>query len=49
MAVVPKSVPKKQKTTKDADEDGEMSNSCPKFGSFYEFFFLSHSTPHTQC
>lgn len=31
------------------DEDGEMSNSCPKLGSFYEFFSLSHLTPPLQC
>ncbi|XP_010321505.2 protein REDUCED CHLOROPLAST COVERAGE 1 isoform X2 [Solanum lycopersicum] len=30
------------------DEDGEMSNSCPKLGSFYEFFSLSHLTPPLQ-
>lgn len=33
---------------KDVDGDGELSNSCPKLGSFYEFFSLSHLTPHIQ-
>lgn len=28
--------------------EGEMSNSCPKLGSFYEFFSLSHLTPPLQ-
>lgn len=31
------------------DGDGEMSHSCPKLGSFYEFFSLSHLTPPIQC
>ncbi|CAN4111448.1 unnamed protein product [Withania somnifera] len=30
------------------DVDGEMSNTCPKIGSFYEFFSLSHLTPPLQ-
>ncbi|KAF8412116.1 hypothetical protein HHK36_000072 [Tetracentron sinense] len=30
------------------DGDGEMSNACPKLGSFYEFFSLSHLTPPIQ-
>lgn len=29
--------------------EGEMSSSCPKLGSFYEFFSLSHLTPPLQC
>lgn len=29
--------------------EGEMSNSCPTLGSFYEFFSLSHLTPPLQC
>lgn len=31
------------------DGDGEMSHSCPKLGSFYEFFSLAHLTPPLQC
>lgn len=31
------------------DADGEMNNSCPKLGSFYEFFSLSNVTPPLQC
>jgi protein TIF31 len=31
------------------DAEGEMSHSCPKLGSFYEFFSLSHLTPPLQC
>ena len=31
------------------DGEGEMSNSCPQLGSFYEFFSLSHLTPPLQC
>ncbi|KAJ0111836.1 hypothetical protein Patl1_00605 [Pistacia atlantica] len=27
------------------DGDGDMSHSCPKLGSFYEFFSLSHLSP----
>ncbi|KAK3001120.1 hypothetical protein RJ639_022477 [Escallonia herrerae] len=36
--------------SKDAavDGEGELSNSCPKLGSFYEFFSLSHLTPPLQ-
>ncbi|XP_044480547.1 LOW QUALITY PROTEIN: protein TSS-like [Mangifera indica] len=30
------------------DGDGEMSHYCPKLGSFYEFFSLSHLTPPLQ-
>lgn len=40
-----------QQLGKDAasvDVDGEMSNTCPKIGSFYEFFSLSHLTPPLQ-
>lgn len=41
-----------QQLGKDAaavDVEGEMSNTCPKIGSFYEFFSLSHLTPPLQC
>ena len=31
------------------DGEGEMSSACPKLGSFYEFFSLSHLTPPLQC
>lgn len=31
------------------DREGEMSNTSPKLGSFYEFFSLSHLTPPLQC
>lgn len=36
--------------SKDAsvDREGEISNSFPKLGSFYEFFSLSHLTPPIQ-
>ncbi|XP_021688188.2 protein REDUCED CHLOROPLAST COVERAGE 1 isoform X2 [Hevea brasiliensis] len=30
------------------EAEGEMSPSCPKLGSFYEFFSLSHLTPPVQ-
>ncbi|GMP61153.1 hypothetical protein CsSME_00023730 [Camellia sinensis var. sinensis] len=32
----------------EGEGEGELSNSCPKFGSFYEFFSLSHLTPPLQ-
>ncbi|KAK9280399.1 hypothetical protein L1049_014088 [Liquidambar formosana] len=37
-------------SSKDAsmEAEGEMSNSCPKLGCFYEFFSLSHLTPPLQ-
>lgn len=41
-----------QQSSKDAasiEGEGEMSSSCPKLGSFYEFFSLSHLTPPLQC
>lgn len=43
--------PSEQPPSKDAsvDGEGELSNSCPKLGSFYEFFSLSHLTPPIQC
>ncbi|KAJ0831154.1 putative CLU domain-containing protein [Helianthus annuus] len=43
--------PPQQPPSKDAsvDGDGELSNSSPKLGSFYEFFSLSHLTPPIQC
>ncbi|KAL8494916.1 hypothetical protein ACS0TY_019182 [Phlomoides rotata] len=31
-----------------ADGEGEMNNTSPKLGSFYEFFSLSHLTPPLQ-
>ncbi|KAL3743638.1 hypothetical protein ACJRO7_018843 [Eucalyptus globulus] len=31
-----------------ADGEGEASHSCPKLGSFYDFFSLSHLTPPLQ-
>ncbi|PON98017.1 Clustered mitochondria protein [Trema orientale] len=30
------------------DSEAEMSHSCPKLGSFYDFFSLSHLTPPLQ-
>ncbi|KAL2893231.1 Protein TSS [Bienertia sinuspersici] len=30
------------------DGEGETNNSCPKLGSFYEFFSLAHLTPPIQ-
>ncbi|KAI3967046.1 hypothetical protein MKX01_026485 [Papaver californicum] len=30
------------------EAEGEMSSACPKLGSFYEFFSLSHLTPPIQ-
>ncbi|KAJ6390642.1 hypothetical protein OIU77_024785 [Salix suchowensis] len=37
-------------TSKDVpvDAEGDTSHSCPKLGSFYEFFSLSHLTPPLQ-
>lgn len=42
--------PPQQSQSKDVsvDGEGELSNSCPKLGSFYEFFSLSHLTPPIQ-
>ncbi|CAI9292085.1 unnamed protein product [Lactuca saligna] len=42
--------PSQQPQSKDVsvDGEGELSNSCPKLGSFYEFFSLSHLTPPIQ-
>ncbi|KAL6982101.1 hypothetical protein U1Q18_023716 [Sarracenia purpurea var. burkii] len=42
--------PPPPQSSKDAsvEVDGEISNSCPKLGSFYEFFSLSHLTPPLQ-
>ncbi|GKA08210.1 protein TSS [Tanacetum coccineum] len=40
--------PPQEAAAKDVDGDGELSNSCPKLGSFYEFFSLSHLTPPIQ-
>ncbi|XP_071696861.1 protein REDUCED CHLOROPLAST COVERAGE 1 [Rutidosis leptorrhynchoides] len=44
------SPPPEQPPSKDnsVDGEGELSNSCPKLGSFYEFFSLSHLTPPIQ-
>ncbi|KAI3711468.1 hypothetical protein L2E82_41577 [Cichorium intybus] len=43
-------LPPQQPQSKDVsvDGEGELSNSCPKLGSFYEFFSLSHLTPPIQ-
>jgi hypothetical protein len=43
--------PEKQspKDAATADGDGEISHSCPKLESFYEFFSLSHLTAPLQC
>ncbi|KAL2511282.1 Tetratricopeptide repeat (TPR)-like superfamily protein [Abeliophyllum distichum] len=40
--------PSKDGLSADVDGEGEMSNTCPKLGSFYEFFSLSHLTPPLQ-
>ncbi|KAL2536336.1 Tetratricopeptide repeat (TPR)-like superfamily protein [Forsythia ovata] len=40
--------PAKDGLSADVDGEGEMSNTCPKLGSFYEFFSLSHLTPPLQ-
>ncbi|KAI3741379.1 hypothetical protein L1987_59051 [Smallanthus sonchifolius] len=42
--------PSQQPPSKDisVDGEGELSNSSPKLGSFYEFFSLSHLTPPIQ-
>ncbi|KVH89028.1 hypothetical protein Ccrd_008986 [Cynara cardunculus var. scolymus] len=44
------SPPPEQPQSKDisVEGEGELSNSCPKLGSFYEFFSLSHLTPPIQ-
>ncbi|CAK9165776.1 unnamed protein product [Ilex paraguariensis] len=47
----PKPSPTTYPAKKDAsavDGDGDMSNSCPKLGTFYEFFSLSHLIPPLQ-
>lgn len=31
------------------DGEGEASGTCPKLGSFYDFFSLAHLTPPVQC
>ena len=31
------------------DGEGETNSLCPKLGSFYEFFSLSHLSPPIQC
>ncbi|KAM7275640.1 hypothetical protein ACFE04_017506 [Oxalis oulophora] len=40
----------KSSSSKDeeGDDEAEMSHTCPKLGSFYEFFSLSHLTPPLQ-
>ncbi|XP_019191220.1 PREDICTED: protein TSS [Ipomoea nil] len=38
----------KDASSASVDADGEMNNSCPKLGSFYEFFSLSNVTPPLQ-
>ncbi|MCE3214681.1 hypothetical protein HAX54_053037, partial [Datura stramonium] len=40
--------PQLGKDAASVDVEGEMSNTCPKIGSFYEFFSLSHLTPPLQ-
>ncbi|KAJ6723086.1 EUKARYOTIC TRANSLATION INITIATION FACTOR 3 SUBUNIT EIF-3 [Salix koriyanagi] len=42
------SSPKSASKDVPVDAEGEMSHSCPKLGSFYEFFSLSHLTPPLQ-
>ncbi|PSS03941.1 Protein TSS like [Actinidia chinensis var. chinensis] len=44
------SPPPPAQSSKDAsvEGEGEIGNSCPKLGSFYEFFSLSHITPPLQ-
>ncbi|KAL3517293.1 hypothetical protein ACH5RR_024195 [Cinchona calisaya] len=37
-----------QQPSKEIDGEGDMSSACPKLGSFYEFFSLSHLTPPLQ-
>jgi protein TIF31 len=43
------SSPKSASKDVPVDAEEEMSHSCPKLGSFYEFFSLSHLTPPLQC
>lgn len=31
------------------EAEAEISHSCPKLGTFYDFFSLSHLTPPLQC
>ncbi|XP_059651235.1 protein REDUCED CHLOROPLAST COVERAGE 1 [Cornus florida] len=40
--------PTPSKDANSVEREEEMSNSCPKLGSFYEFFSLSHLTPPLQ-
>ncbi|XP_077227118.1 tetratricopeptide repeat (TPR)-like superfamily protein [Tasmannia lanceolata] len=42
--------PVSSSSSKDAETegDGEVTGACPKIGSFYEFFSLSHLTPPIQ-
>ncbi|KAJ4827850.1 hypothetical protein Tsubulata_012996 [Turnera subulata] len=42
------SSPKSSPKGVSVDEEGEMSHACPKLGSFYEFFSLSHLAPPLQ-
>ena len=35
--------------SKSDDEEETTRNSCPKLGTFYHFFSLSHLTPPLQC
>ncbi|GMP43789.1 hypothetical protein CsSME_00013018 [Camellia sinensis var. sinensis] len=44
----PPSTPPQSPKDVSVEGEGEMSNSCPKLGSFYEFFSLSHLTPPLQ-
>ncbi|CAI9781508.1 unnamed protein product [Fraxinus pennsylvanica] len=43
-----KTAPAKDGSSAAVDGEGEMSNTCPKLSSFYEFFSLSHLTPPIQ-
>ncbi|XP_052193006.1 protein REDUCED CHLOROPLAST COVERAGE 1 [Diospyros lotus] len=44
----PPSPPSQSPKEAPAEGDAEISDSCPKLGSFYEFFSLSHLTPPLQ-
>lgn len=48
MSTKKSSSPKSASKDVPVDAEGEMSHSCPKLGSFYEFFSLSHLTPPLQ-
>lgn len=42
------SAPSKDDVSMMIDGEGETNNSCPKLGSFYEFFSLAHLSPPLQ-